>query len=79
MCARISDRAWGLNYDFGYIYAPVELLTKEYEKDYKENKGKLDKESLSYKSEKDSAEKMLADKQKELEDAKELFASKQAQ
>ena len=77
LSAKITDNAWGLNYDFGYIYAPVSLLREEYEKDYREAKNKIDDKSDKLSKEKDSAQKLLKDKQKELEDAKKLLAEKE--
>ena len=76
LSAKISDNAWGINYDFGYVYAPSSLLQKEYEKDYAESKGQLDEKSDELSAEKTSALDLLDKKEKELNDAKELLKEK---
>ena len=76
LSAKISEDAWGLNYDFGYIYAPDSLLREEYEKDSKEAKKEIDEKSNSISKEKDSALNLLKEKQNELDQAKKLLSEK---
>ena len=76
LSAKVSDDAWGLNYDFGYVYAPVSLLKEEYEKDYAENKDKLDDKSDDLSEEKKAAQKLIKEKETQLTDAKKLLKEK---
>lgn len=77
LSAKISDDAWGLNYDFGYFYAPASLLREEYEKDYNKGKKELDKKSDTLTDEKTSALNLINKKQKELDKAKKLLKQKE--
>lgn len=78
LAAKINDDSWGINYDFGYVYVPVSLLEKEYEKDYAAKKAELDKKSEDLDNETDKASKLLDEKQKELEDALKLLDEQKA-
>ncbi len=65
-----TEDSWGANTDFGYAYAPIGLLTKEYEQKYSEAKEELDgKQEELDAGWKDSEEK-LAESQQKLEEAK---------
>ena len=74
---KISDDAWGINYDFGYVFAPVDLLTKEYEKDYGKAEEELDENAKELENEWNSANDLLQKKEKELADAKALLAQQE--
>lgn len=76
LSAKISEDAWGLNYDFGYIYAPISLLRDEYEKDYLEAKKEIDGNSDELTKEKNGALKLLKEKQDELDKAKKTLDEK---
>ena len=74
LSAKVSDNAWGLNYDFGYIYAPAVLLAEEFEKDYRDNKAQLDEKSDELSAQKNSAQKLLDEKEDQLMQAKKLLS-----
>ena len=59
----VTDQSWGINYDFGFVYAPDGFLKEEYKRDYDEEKQKLDEKARELTEEKEK-------KQKELNDAK---------
>ncbi|MBR4621930.1 MAG: FtsX-like permease family protein [Ruminococcus sp.] len=78
LAAKINDDSWGINYDFGYVYVPVSLLEKEYEKDYAGKKAELDKKTEDLENETDKAFKLLDEKQKELDEAIKLLEEKKS-
>lgn len=73
LAAKINEDSWGINYDFGYVYVPVSLLKKEYDKDYAKKKEELDRQSDDLENESGKADKLLDEKLKELEDASKLL------
>lgn len=68
-----SDNSWGVNMDFGYAYASVDLLSKEEVRDYDEAKSELDSEWEKVRKELDSAETKLSDAKNQLAGNKLLF------
>ena len=64
--AKFSDRAWGLNYDFGFAYMKRSLLAREYERDLRKEQGKLDEKAEELDEERNEAERLLEEKEKEL-------------
>ena len=71
--AKINDDSWGLNYDFGYVYIPLAMVKKEYEKVYSEKKTELDEKSGEFDTETASAKELLDEKLGELNDATNLL------
>ena len=71
--ARISESSWGVNYDFGFAYAPAGLLAKEYMEDYSRAKSEIDERKEQLENEKKSAGELLEEMEKELSDARELL------
>ncbi|MBQ3887306.1 MAG: FtsX-like permease family protein [Clostridia bacterium] len=75
-----TDNSWGVNTDFGYAYAPVKLLTQEYEKTYHTAKEELDskqqqldKEWQKAQSKLNSAEMLISDAKQQLTDGQKLY------
>ena len=74
----VTEQSWGINYDFGFVYAPAEFLTEEYKRDYDEEKKNLDEKSRELTKEKEKTQKELNNAKKKLEEAfKELESKKQ--
>ena len=71
--AKISDRAWGINYDFGFVYASIDLLSKEYKKDSEKVREKLKEKENALEDGLDSAKNTLLEKEGELANAKDLL------
>jgi len=65
-----TDDSWGVNTDFGYAYASVDLLTAEYQKRHDEAKEQLDEKKGELDTEWGKAEKELNDAEAKLNDAK---------
>lgn len=69
-----TDDSWGANNDFGYAYAPVRLLTEEYERQYKSLKKELDGKQDELNNGWKQTEEQLSDAQQKLDDAKQQLA-----
>lgn len=72
-----TDDSWGVNTDFGYAYAPVRLLTAEYEKRHDQAKEQLDEKKTELDTEWEKAENELDSAEKQLTDAKQQLADNQ--
>ena len=68
------DDSWGSNNDFGYAYAPVSLLSKEYEQKYGDAKKELDGKQEELDKGWGETEQKLSDAEQQLEDAKKQLA-----
>ena len=71
------DDSWGVNTDFGYAYASVDLLTAEYQKRHDEAKEQLDEKKDELDTEWGKAEKQLDDAETKLNDAKQQLSDSQ--
>lgn len=69
-----TEDSWGANNDFGYAYAPVKLLTEEFERKYSDVKKELDSKQEELDEGWEQTEQKLSDAEKRLEDAKQQLA-----
>ena len=72
----VTDQSWGINYDFGFVYAPVGFLKEEYKRDYDEEKQNLDEKTRELTEEKKKKQKELDDAEKKLKEASEELEKK---
>ncbi len=74
-----TDDAFGSNADFGYAYAPLSLLNKEYELWYEKESDELEKRQSELDKKLNDAKSTLSQSKSKLDEDKELLSEKQAQ
>lgn len=69
LATQITDKSWGANSDFGFIYASTELLKNETIKEKKEATEEVDEKSDELNAKVESAEKQHSQYQKQIDDS----------
>ena len=79
LSVQITDDSWGVNTDFGYAYASVDLLKKESEKERSAAKDELDDQEGELDDAEKDANEAFEETLKQLEEAKALLDEKKAE